>query len=103
MTQLKPRTVESNLTRKGFRQTEGDHSRFVFYFEGRKTEIRTMVSHNSRDIGDELIHRMAKQVRLSKNEFVELASCTMGEEAYTARLRAVGVRLEAAAAAGATG
>ena len=97
MTQLKPRVVESGLTSKGFRPSEGDHSRFVFHYGGRKTEIRTMVSHNSRDIGDELIHRMARQTRLTKADFVELVSCTLSEEEYVTKLRTAGVDLSPAA------
>lgn len=93
MTQLKPRVVERGLTSKGFRPSEGDHLRFVFYYGGKKTEIRTMVSHNSRDIGDELIHRMATQTRLSKSDFVELISCTLSEVEYIAKLRTAGINL----------
>ncbi len=94
MTQLKPRVVESALTNKGFRRAVGDHMRFVFYHDDRKTEIRTMVSHNSREIGDELIHQMARQTRLTKGDFVELVSCTLSEADYITRLRAAGVNLD---------
>jgi predicted RNA binding protein YcfA (HicA-like mRNA interferase family) len=97
MTQLKPRVVENALASKGFRVVEGDLHRFVFYFEDKKTEIRTKVSHNSRDLGEELIHLMARQTKLSKGDFVELVSCTLSGEGYVTKLRAAGVRLEPAA------
>ncbi len=96
MTQLRPRLVRNALTSKGFRLSEGDHARYVFYFEGRKTDIRTMLSNNSRDIGDELIHRMAVQTRLSKSDFVNLVSCTLSENEYVQKLKAAGVDLNPA-------
>jgi predicted RNA binding protein YcfA (HicA-like mRNA interferase family) len=97
LTQLKTRQIVSSLTSKGFREAAGDHQRFIYYFEGRKTEIRTMVSRGSREIGDGLIHAMARQTKLSKEEFVELVSCTLGSIGYAEKLRAVGLDLRPAA------
>jgi hypothetical protein len=94
VTQLKPRNVQNALTRKGFRQSEGDHARFIFYPGDRKTKIRTMLSHNSRDLGNELIHRMAVELRLTKADFLNLVSCTLSGEQYILKLRENGINLD---------
>ena len=75
---------------------DGDHRRFVYYSEGKKTEIRTMVSHNSRDVGDDLIHQMARQTRLTKSDFVALVECSLSGEGYRAKLVEAGVKLDPA-------
>ena len=72
MTRLKTRSIVSSLTRKGFVEVDGDHRRFIYYSDGKKTEIWTKVSHNSGDLGEHLIHEMARQTRLSKPDFLAL-------------------------------
>lgn len=94
MTQIKTRIVHSGLLNKGFQEAEGDHRRLIFYFQGRKSEVRTMISHGSREIGDGLIHAMAQQTKLSKSDFVDLVSCTLSTDGYAEKLRASGVNLD---------
>lgn len=96
MTRLRPRAIVSSLTSKGFVEVDGDHRRFVYYSGGKKTEIRTKISHNSRDLGEDLIHEMAKQTRLSKMDFVALVECSLSAEGYRSKLLEAGVRLEPA-------
>lgn len=94
MTTVKPRIVSAALTNKGFREVDNDHHRFILYHGNQKTEIRTMVSHSSRELGEELIHRMARQLKLSKPDFLELVGCTLGGAEYLQKLRDAGVHLE---------
>ncbi|MGD1099618.1 MAG: hypothetical protein ABR888_04665 [Thermoplasmata archaeon] len=94
MTQIKTRLVATGLMNKGFREADGDHRRLIFYFEGRKTEVRTKVSHGSREISDGLIHAMAQQTKLSKGDFIDLVTCTLSEDGYAEKLRASGVNLD---------
>ena len=57
---LKPRLVTGNLKKKGFREDERhDHIWYVLYIDGKQTNIRTKVSHNSNDLGISLIKKMA--------------------------------------------
>lgn len=91
---LKPRQVDSALQSKGFRLVDGDHHRYVLYVGGRMTEIRTKVSHNSRDLGEDLIHKMAHQTHLSKPDFLNLIECSLSGPEYLARLREAGFHLE---------
>jgi predicted RNA binding protein YcfA (HicA-like mRNA interferase family) len=94
MTQLKSRVVLSGLRNKGFQESNRDHKYLIFYFEGKKTEIRTKISHGSKDIDDRLIHMMAKQLKLSKEDFLDLVKCPMSRETYIQKLQAAGVELQ---------
>lgn len=77
--------VESALKKKGFEQTDGDHRFFVYVtIDGKKTAVRTKTSHTPKmkDIPDNLLSQMAKQCRLSKNNFFRLLDCPLGREEY---------------------
>lgn len=79
------RDVESALSKKGFRQSNGSHRKFVFYTcSGKKTSVWTEISHGSkhRDLSEFLRHKMAEQCRLSYRQFKELIDCSMSREEY---------------------
>ena len=79
---LKTSEVEKNLLSKGFRQKDGNHKFFYFYYKGKKSSIFTKTSHSSKEIDDYLIKQMSKQLKLEKAEFLKFASCTLSEPAY---------------------
>ncbi|SFJ25735.1 hypothetical protein SAMN02910355_1829 [Terrisporobacter glycolicus] len=79
--------VESSLKKKGFIQEPGDHKYFVFYCDGKRSKIRTKVSHNGQDIGDSLIKCMSKQVHLNKSDFADLINCPLSKEEYTKKMK----------------
>lgn len=85
--QLKTRDIERSLPEKGFTREGGDHVYFSFVHEGKDLGISTYFSHGDREIGDPLISRMAKQVKLSKRDFVRLVECPMDHAEYVERLR----------------
>lgn len=91
MTSVKTREVLSSLQAKGFRVSQSKHAHLVLYVDGKKSAIRTMVSQGGRDIGEPLIHAMARQLKISKAEFMALVECTLSEEALVEILRAKGV------------
>lgn len=83
MTTRKAKEVSSRLCSKGFtRNEDADHCQFFFSADGLKTTIRTKMSHGEREIGEALIQRMAKQLRLSKHELLDLVDCKMDKEIY---------------------
>jgi predicted RNA binding protein YcfA (HicA-like mRNA interferase family) len=92
MSALNAKQTYKNLLKKGFRETEGsgDHKRIAFYYEGKLTRAKTMLSHNNQDIGDTLISLMAKQTQLSKKDFVLFAKCDLDMEGYIKILKANG-------------
>ena len=90
---LRRRDIERALERKGFKRTEGDHSFFVYYTQaGKKTIVRTKTSHGKggEDIGAPLISRMAKQCKLTSDDFRQLVDCPLSREDYEKRLKASG-------------
>ncbi len=89
--------VESGLKDKEFEQTEGDHHFFVYMtIEGKKTSVRTKTSHTPKmkDIPDNLLSQMAKQCKLSKNDFFRLLDCLLSREEYEAILKEQGTLSE---------
>ena len=81
------RDIEASLLAKGFQKREGDHHYFVYWTsDGRKSPLFTKTSHNMRDIGDELLGRMAKQCGITKKEFLQLVDCPMSRAQYEAAL-----------------
>lgn len=89
MTSRKPREVRQGLEKKGFTMSNRDHKYYMLFVEGKKTGIWTKVTHGSRsEIGDDLLSKMAKQVRLRNNEFIALIDCPMTLDAYLRILRA---------------
>ena len=86
---LDRRLVEKGLTEKGFRRIEGDHAFFVYYSEsGKKSPVWTKTSHGSRhkEIADGLVSQMARQCKISVQEFKDLIACPLTRRAYEAKL-----------------
>jgi predicted RNA binding protein YcfA (HicA-like mRNA interferase family) len=83
------RDVETSLKKKGFRPDEGDHHWFFYWTaDGKKTTVRTKTSHGpTKDLGDGLLKEMARQIRISKSQFLELVDCPMSREQYEECLR----------------
>ena len=80
--------METGLKRKGFRQDDGDHHWYFYWTaEGKKTTVRTKTSHGStKDLGDGLLKEMARQVRVTKLQFLELVDCAMTREEFEGAL-----------------
>lgn len=82
---LKLRIVRSNLLKKGFIEIrDSRHIRYVFAYKGERTSIYTLVSYGTsyKDISDKLISYMADQCRITKSDFVKLATCEISEADY---------------------
>jgi len=87
-TTIKTKDIDTSLCGKGFdREKNSDHVRYIFYANGIKTRIRTKISHGEREIGDDLILKMSRQLKLSKSQFMKLIECPLSEEEYTKILK----------------
>lgn len=82
MSVLKVSDIDKNLQKKGFVSHSGDHIYYFFYDNNKKTDIFTKVSHSADEIGDPLISRMSKQLKLSKDQFIKFAKCIISENEY---------------------
>ena len=60
-----------------FVKKKGSHTRYIFYYEGKKTANWTYVSNGSgkKKIDNYLINQMSKQLHLSKDDFCEYIDC----------------------------
>ena len=80
------RDIDAALCKKGFTcDSDGDHLRYFFTMPDKsKMRIMTLISHGafSETIGAPLISQMARQLRLTKKQFLELIDCTMDEDGY---------------------
>ena len=78
--------IDQALRKKGFRRDmDGKHIHYFFYgLNGEKTGIYTLMSHGmgSTSIGNPLLGLMARQLRLTKSQFLDLIDCTLDEEGY---------------------
>ncbi len=81
------RIVDKGLLKKGFVKSERDHTYYTFHTtSGVKTSVFTKVSHGAREISDNLLSKMSRQVRLSRSEFDELIDCTISRHDYEQKL-----------------
>ena len=85
--------IESALARKGFvLNAQGDHRYLTLVVEGRRTTVRTRLSHGRKDYGDDLLSAVQSQLRLAqKRELLELIDCSLTGEDYVGLLRQQGI------------
>ena len=92
MTTFKSKQVEKALEKKGFIKVVTHHKRFYFNNnEGKRTEVRTYISHGKKEINDYLIESMSKQTKLSKEQFINLINCPLSKDEYIEILKAQGI------------
>lgn len=84
---MKHRKVLNSLTRKGFTTQYRNHIWLTLFVDGKRSSVRTCLSHDSREIGAPLQSKMAKQLCLSVDELHDLVDCPMSKDDYVAKLR----------------
>ena len=69
----KQRDIERGLVKKGFQRTESHHHFFVYHScEGKKTTVKTKTSHGNQELSGYILQQMARQIYLSKIDFLLL-------------------------------
>lgn len=83
------RDIDSALTKKGFEKAkDGDHVRYYLYDRNTgATLAQTKMSHGVKTVGAPLIAQMARQLHLTKVQFLDLIDCTLDEDGYRDILR----------------
>ena len=80
---IKARLAAQVLQQKGFKEeTDRDHVYYFFFRQGKKTIISTKISHNEKDLTDDLCKFMARQTKLTLTQFRSLIECAMTPEMY---------------------
>lgn len=67
------------LMKKGFDARISEHIKLVFMHNGRDTGIRAWFSHGKAEISNQLFSRMAEQLNLSLQQFLDLIDCELDE------------------------
>lgn len=79
--------VEAGLERKGFKRSNTDHRYYILYIN-EKREAATFLSHGkNQDIRAPLLGAMAKELGITKSEFVDLIECPLSTEEYLDKKR----------------
>jgi hypothetical protein len=80
---FKAKDVSDSLCEKGFQEDSGrDHKYYFFYHDGKKSSIKTKISHGAREIDDYLCSAMSKQLNLTRAQFRDLVECPLEAEEY---------------------
>ena len=89
MTVFKDKKVRQSLEKKGFKNEPNKHHNYYYLYDlnGKRTAINTHTSRNGQDIDDYLIRQMSKQLKLSKDEFIDLINCPLSREMYISLLK----------------
>ncbi|HUX14763.1 MAG TPA: hypothetical protein VMV30_00040 [Candidatus Lokiarchaeia archaeon] len=91
----KTRTIRVAFLSKGFIADETHHEMFWLVIGGKKTSIRTRISHGGKEYGDQLLTLMSRQIGLSKSELYRLIDCAMdGEKLRSVLVERGKVRLQ---------
>ena len=77
------RFVRRQLTGKfGFEQSEGaNHEKFRLTYKGQYV-AQTMMSRGIRDISDQILGQMARQIGVTSREFRAMLECTIDRQTY---------------------
>jgi len=78
--------ISKALKKKGFKERTGDHFFYILHINGKKTQIRTKISHDRKEYGISLLKLIWKQLKLNKKGLQNLIDCPMSYEDYVAHL-----------------
>lgn len=78
----KGKEIEASLLRKGFRKNSNKHRHLILFVDGKKTNVRTMVSHANKTYKGALFDFVKKQLKLTNVQLREFIDCTLSEDAY---------------------
>lgn len=78
----KVRDITNALNKKGFELSQTHHNYFILYVDGKKTSIRTRISHGKKEYGENLLQAMSKQLKLSRVLFDDLLDCPLSYNDY---------------------
>lgn len=91
----KRRDISAALLKKGFRREAKtrDHDYYFFEYDGLNEPVVTKLSRGTkyREIGDGLLGKIRRQLRLSTGDFEELLACPLDRPGYIEILRSKGV------------
>lgn len=82
----KARDIEISLSKKGFIMSKSHHKFYILYVNGKKTSIKTKISHGKKEYDEQLLQSMTKQLKLSRKLLDDLLDCPLKLEDYVSIL-----------------
>lgn len=81
--------IRASLLGKGFKEKIGKHDYYYLYVEEKKTSVFTFLSQGSgyREYSNELVGRVAQQMRLTKKELLLFVECPLTHKQYVELLK----------------
>lgn len=78
----KAREVANGLVRKGFVASNSHHKFYSLHVDGKKTSIKTKISHGEDECNQYILRQIAKQIHLDERAFCDLLDCPLSHAAY---------------------
>jgi hypothetical protein len=79
---LKVKDLDRSLLAKGFKKEATHHNMYWLHLGGKKTGVRTRLSHGETEYRENLISQVAKQLGLTKGELFNFVECTLSGDQY---------------------
>ena len=93
MTARHSKIIIRSLKKFGFvKLEEKNHHQYYVYvtLAGKVLRVRTYISHGNKDYGDDLLSKVADQIKLTKKELLNLIDGNMTRKEYEDILRSKG-------------
>ena len=92
MTARHSKLIERALEKNGFLENPTHHKQYTYYtLSGVKSKVKTFISHGTKDYGDYLLSKIAKQLKLTKKELLRFIDGEMNREDYEKILKDQGL------------
>ena len=91
MSIYKTETLQKALLKKGFEKGITHHEMYWLCVEGKRTEIKTRISHGRKEYGDNLLGLMAREIKLRRSQFDDFIECPLSADEYLELLRQQGI------------
>jgi hypothetical protein len=86
MANYKTSEFKNALEKKGFKLDQTHHEMYWYFLDGKKTTIKTRISHSEKNYDDYLLNERKKQLHLSKSDFILFVKCPLTAEQYRQKL-----------------
>lgn len=87
MTSRSVPAIEHALLHKGFTRQDSHHRLQLLLDDQGRQIVRTRLSHGITEYGDDLLAQVARQLRLTKRELLDLIDCRTSGDEYLLLLR----------------
>ncbi|MDR2561948.1 MAG: hypothetical protein LBC63_09295 [Holophagales bacterium] len=74
--------IRQSLTKKGFIEDKSHHCNFILHNNGEKFNVRTRISHGTKECGDKILGLMAQQLHLKRKDFDNFIDCQLDKDTY---------------------